>query len=741
MAVRMRGLGFVVAMVCLAVGCEGAPSDGRDGFQRPDFGGGPGPGPGVDGGVAIALPKRSCETELAVRLAQSATKVEVGGEWNRFDSKQTPLALANGVWKATVTLPPGAYGYKVVVDGTWQLDPSNPDRKWIDTTENSVLVVEDCTLPRVDFVSLDKSPDGRARLEAQLVDGANGNGMGAVTVLLDGAQIDGQLSETGRLVVDLNGLAKTKHRLSVRLTDAANRAARSLEVPFWIEDQPFEWTDGMMYFVFTDRFKNGDPSNDRPTVGVDTRANYQGGDFAGVMQALDDGYFDSLGVRTIWLSPPNKNPDGGYPGSYAKTYTGYHGYWPMAGRETQPRFGTVDELKRLVKKAHDRGIRVIVDSVLNHVHELHPLYLANRYTGWFGAEPCVCTTDAGACNWDTNPLGCWFTTYLPDIDYKYYAVDTTMIDDALFWAEEVDVDGFRVDAVKHFLHAPTRRLRSRLRQRFEHAGPLYYLVGETFTGGDDGGRQLIKSFVGPEELHAQFDFPIYWNILGSLGTNSQSMRSLEAAATATDTTFGAAPMSPFFGNHDVPRFVSQAAGDVWSDPGKQAWDGPPSAPAATTPYERLRLALSFLMTQPGVPLIYYGDEVALPGAGDPDNRRFMKWSGYSVEEQKTLDHAKKLGAARKELAALRRGKRATLWIDDDFYLYARVAGSEVALVAVNRGGTAFTNNGVAVAVPAAIAPIPDGTVLRDRLGGASITKTAAGIVLNVPPRTSAVWAP
>jgi glycosidase len=140
-----------------------------------------------------------------------------------------------------------------------------------------------------------------------------------------------------------------------------------------------------------------------------------------------------------------------------------------------------------------------------------------------------------------------------------------------------------------------------------------------------------------------------------------------------------------------------------------------------------------------VPLIYYGDDYGQPGAGDPDNRRFMKLSGLSPFEQATLDVAKKLGAARKELVALRRGDRKTLWIDDDHYVFARTTpNKDVALVVINRSfGGAWSQ---AVPVPSYV-PLADGTVLKDRLGGPSVTVTNGTIPINQGAHSSAVLAP
>jgi glycosidase len=465
--------------------------------------------------------------------------------------------------------------------------------------------------------------------------------------------------------------------------------------------------------------------------------------------AIESGYFDSLGVRTIWISPPNANPDHSEIGTGGFLYTGYHGYWPTDGQTTQKRFGDLSALQSMVKAAHARGIRVIADTVLNHVHKEHPYYV--DHPDWFNpftinGQTCQCGTGPtdGCGDWNSNqPNGnhgllprqtCWFEPYLPDVDYENFSALTAMVDDALYWAREADLDGFRVDAVKHFPTIVTRRLRSKLRDDFEHAQALFYLVGETF----DGDRGLINSYIGNDQLNAQFDFPLYFNVRDTLATYATSLRNLESAATASDAAFGSEPMSQFLGNHDVARFLSNAVasgavGALTSDPQGQAWSAPPPVPADDSAYQKLRLALTFVATQPGVPLIYYGDEYGQPGAGDPDNRRFMKWTGYSQWESDTLTIAKKLGAARKELSALRRGDRKTLWIDDNLYVYSRTDGTNVAVVVINRQWNPVTQS-----VPTTIA---NGTVLNDRLYGGSVTVAGGNLPLNVPAHSSMVLAP
>ena len=284
----------------------------------------------------------------------------------------------------------------------------------------------------------------------------------------------------------------------------------------------------------------------------------------------------------------------------------------------------------------------------------------------------------GCGDWDsTQPTGyhmlqpkqtCWFEPYMPDLDYE-------------------NLDALTRDDRRRALLGARRRRRRLPRRRgqalpaarrriacapscttqFEHAEPLFYLVGETF----NGDRNLINSFIGPTALDAQFDFPLYFAIGSALG----SYRGLDARSRERDRRVGHGVRHG--ADVAVPRQPRRRA--LLVDVGQrrqrsQATRGPRRRRRRRRriAYFKLRLALTFVATSPGVPLIYYGDEYGQPGAGDPDNRRFMKWTRLLTPfEQATLDVTKKLGAARKELVALRRGDRKTLWVDDDHYVFAR----------------------------------------------------------------------
>jgi cyclomaltodextrinase len=230
-----------------------------------------------------------------------------------------------------------------------------------------------------------------------------------------------------------------------------------------------------MYYALTDRFQNGDKANDHPVANekVEAPANYHGGDWQGTEEKIKDGYFKKLGINTIWIAPLNKNPDTAYQ-EYPEPhrwYTGYHGYWPVSSTKVESRFGDARALQSLVLTAHQNGLKVIADLVLHHVHTEHP---------WFGSLELPDRTK-NLRRWDDYQFTTWFEPFMPTFNFANPAAVSALIDNAAGWANEYDLDGFRLDAVKHIPPQFWWQFRSALRQKVEaKRGRPLYLVGETF---------------------------------------------------------------------------------------------------------------------------------------------------------------------------------------------------------------------------------------------------------------------
>ena len=489
----------------------------------------------------------------------------------------------------------------------------------------------------------------------------------------------------------------------------------------------FDWRDSVIYFTFVDRFFDGDVANNGG-IGVPMAADFQGGDWAGITAKIEAGYFEDLGVNTLWISVPMDNTDDSGLGSDGHEYSAYHGYWPAALDMPEEHFGTLAELQQLVDTAHEHGLKVLFDYAMNHVHVSSPVY--GDHPDWFwpndngSGGDCVC---GSGCSWDNaEAKRCWFTSYLPDFDFTNAEARTFSVDNALQWVGDTGVDGFRLDAVKHIEDQWLLDLRARVVDEVEpESGEHFYMVGETFTG-DQG---TIAHYVNPDMLDGQFDFPLRmqmaWNVLMRQG----AMSELAGFMDANDDYYGAAIMSTFIGNHDIPRAIHLAQdtpvwNNQWADGKDRAWNNQPGLPTGMSAFERLANSFAILLTTRGAPLVYYGDEVGMAGAGDPDNRRFMQWEGYSAGQSWLYARVQRLLAIRAAHPATRRGTRTTISADADTFAYSMEYGGDSLWVLVNRGDSMRT-----------IAGLPDEALVDE-----VTDEQLAGPSIDVPPRTTRVLA-
>lgn len=724
-------------MMIVALGCAADPvKDSADSSTNPM---------GASG-CPVALSHSAVNDPDEVWLA-----VDIPG-WRPEDHQFTQQD--DGGWTITATLEPGAYAYRFIEFAAWteggaQISlcdasaelavcdtPTTWENNWAQdcTTDggdcDSMMVVEDCNQPTI-VVQEVSHADG-----SLVVKGTVSPGDAEIAATLNGGSVD--VTREGDVFhVEHTGLDEGRHQVDVVATGENGAVSEVASVPVWTDD--WDWDDAVIYHAMIDRVQNGDVSNDAVSESSHTISDWAGGDLVGLASALP--FLDSLGVNTLWLSNPQPAPEGAWPGTCDATYAGFHGFWPTAAEGVDPRLGTIDELDALIAAAHARKMRVIVDWVGNHIHSEHPSAADDER--FHALAECNGTASDGGSNWDRIPEDCWFTSYLPDWDHSQPEVMDSVIQTAVDWARDRKLDGLRVDAAKHMSHAVLFNLRSRLSGALEHPGSDFdfNLVGETFDG-----SEAINRYIGPHLLHGQFDFPLYWAIRDTFAYDSRSVADTVWQAANIASAYPDGRMSTFLGNLDVSRFVSDAS---------EAWDGvcgdgglrQAAAPEGMWAYERLALAWTVLFTQPGMPMIYYGDEFGLPGYGDPDNRQPLSWHGIDLSQpysevmdglssgpSHVLNTVSRLAQARTNHAALRTGERVEWWNGGDgLYATAHHTEGSEAIVVINRTDSEqWLDNGIAFAGLAS-------TSWSDILSDQSMSTDGDRLTFSIPPNTAQVW--
>ncbi len=456
--------------------------------------------------------------------------------------------------------------------------------------------------------------------------------------------------------------------------------------------------DDVMYLIMPDRFANGDPLNDEPAdaPGSHDRSKpraYHGGDLLGIKNHLP--YLKDLGVTTLWLTPIVKNG----------ATQDYHGYGAVDLYAVDAHLGTLKDYQDLVAAAHQQHMKIFFDAVPNHVGPKHPWVSNPPLPDWFhgtlkqhvdsfsplkgtfygkaagekaGHDPFESLMDPHAPAWmKKNLTEGWFFGILPDLNTENPTVVQYLLQNSIWWAETSGLDGYRVDTFPYVgrkfwaeWHAGLRKLYPYLTTVGEvfHPDPS---VTSFFTGG-------VKRSDGIDSgLSTVFDFPMYFTIRDVLLRNAPVGRI--ADVLRHDTLYvHPERLVPFFANHDVPRFASEEG----SSPAKQ------------------KLAFGLTMTLRGIPEIYYGDEIGMPGGGDPDNRRDFPggWigdandtfvqSGRTRTQQEIFSCVQALLGVRREHEALRAGRMWHLASDESSYVFLRESEEEQIAVAFNNSDKA-----------------------------------------------------
>jgi neopullulanase len=497
--------------------------------------------------------------------------------------------------------------------------------------------------------------------------------------------------------------------------------------------------DDVMYLIMPDRFANGDATNDDPAIskGLFDRNKgryYHGGDLQGVINKLP--YLKDLGVTAIWLNPiydNNNQPDQKevYDG---QPTTGYHGYGAIDFYAVDEHLGDVKKFRELVEKAHALGLKIIQDQVANHCGPYHPWVNDTPTPTWFNGTEANHINE----NWQTHllmdkyaspellkpVLDGWFVNILPDLNQNDPETAKYIIQNTLWWIGVSGMDAIRQDTLPYV----PRQFWNQWMTAIKRDYPNVNVVGETL----DGLPAQVAFFQGgatrfdgvDSKVDTEFDYPLYFPLRRVFG-EGQSIRQLIDILNQDYLYPNPNVLVTHIGSHDVARFMNERGATV----------------------EGLKLAFTFLMTMRGIPQLYYGDEVAMRGGNDPDNRRDFPggWNGDSrnafeaagrtAEESDVFEHLKKALRIRRELEPLRRGKLMHLAINGQSYAFARYTNNKTVIVAFNNNSQPEM---IEADVPRAL-KLNDGTVLKNVLGSGAEVKIENGkIKFTLAPRAAVI---
>ncbi len=482
-----------------------------------------------------------------------------------------------------------------------------------------------------------------------------------------------------------------------------------------------------IYLIMPDRFADGDPSNNDPANAhghynrQDPHA-YHGGDLKGVTEHI--GYLHDLGVTTLWLTPWWKNDSNS---------ADYHGYHVTDFYGMEDHFGTLMDLQEMVAAAHRQGMKVLMDYVVNHtgpndswandpptptwLHGTPQKHMAPLYDFWPLVDPHATEAQRAPV------LDGWFVDKLPDLNCDDPKLAEYLTDNALWWMEIAGLDGFRLDTFPY----SSRSFWSQWHKVLFRVYPRTFTVGEVSNPDPavvsffQGGR---KQYDGIDSgVTSVFDFPDMYAIR-DIVLHEAEARKLSNMLAHDALYPRPGELVTFIGNHDNRRFMGETGASV----------------------QKLNAAASLLITLRGIPQIYSGDEIAMPGGDDPDNRRDFPGgfpgdpqnaftaSGRTTGQQEAFVHLQKLLRLRKEHKALQGGEETDLLADTHSFAFLRSSGNDRVLVVLNASGSQQ-----AVRIPTVETPLA-GVHSLVPLDAATEGEIVDGAVqVNVAPSTVAIY--
>ncbi|WP_149094307.1 family 14 glycosylhydrolase [Paenibacillus terrae] len=447
-----------------------------------------------------------------------------------------------------------------------------------------------------------------------------------------------------------------------------------------------DWSKQSIYFIMTDRFSNGDTSNDNyggfNSNNSDQRK-WHGGDFQGIINQLD--YIQNMGFTAIWITPVTMQ----------KSEFAYHGYHTYDFYAVDGHLGTMDKFKELVRKAHDKNMAVMLDVVPNHTGDFQP---GNGFAkapfdkaDWYHHNGDITGADYSSNNQSKIENG--DVAGLDDLNQDNPATANELKNWIKWLLNESGVDGLRVDTAKH---VPKGFLKD-----FDQAANTF-TIGEIFSGD--------PAYVGDytRYLDAALDFPMYYTIKDVFGRD-QSMTKIKERYTDDRHYRDAQTNGVFIDNHDVKRFLNEASGK----PG-----------ASSEKWPQLKAALGFTLTSRGIPIIYQGTEQGFSGGDDPANRENVVLNA----NHELYQYIAKLNRVRNSHPALQNGSQKEKWADDSFYSFQRSKNGDEAIVLINNSWNSQTRT------ISNFDNLSNGTRLTNQLSNDSIQINNGSITVTLAPK-------
>lgn len=428
--------------------------------------------------------------------------------------------------------------------------------------------------------------------------------------------------------------------------------------------------EDVIYLIMTDRFANGDKSNDKEVDRKNPRA-WHGGDFKGITKNIP--YLKELGITAIWLTPWYDNTD--LITTCDKPWcpmTSYHGYGAIDLYGVENHFGTMQDLREMIEIANKNGIKVIQDQVANHVGFRHPWMEKPPLENWFPPfvqtrfnNSSLLSPNASATEVE-NTLKGWFDFSLPDMNYDEPEVAKYSVQNALWWIGMTGVSGIRQDTIQYMPRKFIREWSSAIQKQY----PKFYMVGEVFeedsahTAFFQGGKTGWDGI--DTNLPSVFDFKL-WRTSQEVFTGKKPARALRDVLKYDGLYGDINRVTVMTNNHDTDRFMSLAG--------------------ATK--ESAKLHVAFMLATRGIPQLYYGEEILMTGGHDPDNRKNFPggWAedsrsaftkeGRTKDEQEMFEWVQKWIELRKENWTIQAGRTIDLFYDDDIYVFERFYGTDL----------------------------------------------------------------